>query len=892
MVFLLTTCLEGMKGAADRNPKNGVVTVGELFEYVRENVQRATENKQHPCVGTNSYDRNLPVAITAGISAQEHYELGCQLYQIGLKLDDQYCLESAGRHLREAIRQAAVVGGKLPEAHLQLGLVLTASGKLPNKAIEAFEEAIEAGLLDADYYLGIAYLNQGEIEPARQYLEAFLNKQPDSDKTDPVQELISWFDASISSHPESVNRYALLIGINYSDNPKVGLLKGPVNDIEILSGVLSQKYNFKIRMLPDMEATYENIVNAFRELQELTSARDVVIIYYGGHGSCGNLIASDMRLNDEGDEVNVIGSNELYHFIDVIPSLHKQLILDTDLTSDFESFIKRVSQTKLCSLLLSTSLGQHAHEFKVEDTQKQHGYFTYTLVQELQQASEEILRQDLFERVKKAVQSRLPHQTPFFFGDLGKPLFFANLEQCPELFTFSQRRCYSAFDDRSLQSLHQKVSRQFTAIFPDCYYSLGLAFLEKGNNTQALSSLKTAVQYAKQQVEEKLISLGVSQFKNQLYTDALQTFQKCSETSTSCVTSDLLGNVISAINSLTKSKRCCALLVGIDTYLNTNTITSTEKQIPEPDDPLITGESIIRINGAPVNDTLVLRSILINKCDFQSEDIRILLNEEATHENILTAFQELVATSQTTSTLFYFAGRGSNDNQDNPTILAFDSRSKGTRDIQLTELACLANHKEVSLLSIIDSSWTDIGLRGTRYTEPDETIYPSSRKMQMEVTERDRGRAKIPIIGTASIYPGLIRYGAKNTQCRDGCLTSELIQFLKTNSLVTATYQKLLHFFVENIYFSSDSTDILQQTLFSNYVLDSKVRASLTKMEQEPIRHTVLILQRLIEQRNGADPEELFNLGIAYYRLKEYEKSIVALQTAIDQVSGQNSRNR
>ena len=55
--------LEGMKGAADRSPKNGVVTVSELFEYVRDNVKRATENRQHPCIGTNSYDRNLPVAI-------------------------------------------------------------------------------------------------------------------------------------------------------------------------------------------------------------------------------------------------------------------------------------------------------------------------------------------------------------------------------------------------------------------------------------------------------------------------------------------------------------------------------------------------------------------------------------------------------------------------------------------------------------------------------------------------------------------------------------------------------------------------------------------------------------------------------------------------------------
>jgi tetratricopeptide (TPR) repeat protein len=45
-----------------------------------------------------------------------------------------------------------------------------------------------------------------------------------------------------------------------------------------------------------------------------------------------------------------------------------------------------------------------------------------------------------------------------------------------------------------------------------------------------------------------------------------------------------------------------------------------------------------------------------------------------------------------------------------------------------------------------------------------------------------------------------------------------------------------------------------------------------------------MILKRLIEQRNGAAPEELFNLGIAHYILKNYGRSITALQAAIDQV--------
>lgn len=55
--------LRGMMGEADLN-QNGFVTVGELFEYVRAKVQEATEHRQHPSIGTNPYDRNLPLAIT------------------------------------------------------------------------------------------------------------------------------------------------------------------------------------------------------------------------------------------------------------------------------------------------------------------------------------------------------------------------------------------------------------------------------------------------------------------------------------------------------------------------------------------------------------------------------------------------------------------------------------------------------------------------------------------------------------------------------------------------------------------------------------------------------------------------------------------------------------
>ena len=54
--------LRGMNGAADIN-QNGSVNLGELFEYVRENVQRDTDHRQHPLIGANPFDRNLTISI-------------------------------------------------------------------------------------------------------------------------------------------------------------------------------------------------------------------------------------------------------------------------------------------------------------------------------------------------------------------------------------------------------------------------------------------------------------------------------------------------------------------------------------------------------------------------------------------------------------------------------------------------------------------------------------------------------------------------------------------------------------------------------------------------------------------------------------------------------------
>ncbi|MBD2695233.1 caspase family protein [Anabaena catenula] len=315
--------LEGMRGAADSKPRNGIVTVGELFEYVRENVRKATDNHQHPCIGSNPFDRNLPIAITAGISAHEQYEIGCQLYQLGMKLDDPSCFESASNRLQEALRLSGITKNEFPEIYLQLGLTWMASGDLV-KAIQEFEKATKANVPDAAYYLGIAYIKQGKPDKAILALELFLTQQPGDDKAAWVSKLVSWMQPGIGK------RYALLIGINdYNSGGKIPSLRGCVNDIQILNDVLSNKYNFNTTMLADAEATYENILKKINELQNQVKFLDNIVIHFSCHEQAGNLLIFDTHVNEERNlTTNSISIRNLHELVASIPAAHKILFID------------------------------------------------------------------------------------------------------------------------------------------------------------------------------------------------------------------------------------------------------------------------------------------------------------------------------------------------------------------------------------------------------------------------------------------------------------------------------------------------------------------------------------------------------------------------------------
>ena len=289
--------LEGMRGNADMDPKDGIVSVGELFEYVRERVQKETMNQQHPSIGTNPFDRDLPMAITGGITAQEYFRLGCQLYNLGLMLDDKRRLYAANGQFYEAIRLSNLESNPFPEARFHLGKSLMASGD-HLEAIKIFEETIEACNRDGNktkipsemfLYRGMAYSKDHKQSEAVDSLKKFLGENPEDENTDWIKNYVKFLE-----NEKRGKRYALLIGVGDYSQENFSL-KGPRNDVQNIKEVLIERLGFEgsnIMILNDKSSTdLQSIINEFDSLANIVTSNDTVFIYYAGHGY-------DVNMND------------------------------------------------------------------------------------------------------------------------------------------------------------------------------------------------------------------------------------------------------------------------------------------------------------------------------------------------------------------------------------------------------------------------------------------------------------------------------------------------------------------------------------------------------------------------------------------------------------------
>jgi tetratricopeptide (TPR) repeat protein len=194
--------LEGLEGKADK-VDDGLVTVGDLFDYVVEKVKEATYGKQNPVQHTLGSARELPMMVRGGLRARR---VGKQLYLMAVYLDDKRRFEAAARVLQHAVTLSKDVDPDgQAEAQWLYGMAMSATADDLfhfTRAPRLFEQASGGGgraSLDAGFFggvalarLGAAHAKQGERQEAHKNFDAAGNALSDFAKAAPTSARAPW----------------------------------------------------------------------------------------------------------------------------------------------------------------------------------------------------------------------------------------------------------------------------------------------------------------------------------------------------------------------------------------------------------------------------------------------------------------------------------------------------------------------------------------------------------------------------------------------------------------------------------------------------------------------------------------------------------------------------
>lgn len=124
-----------------------------------------------------------------------------------------------------------------------------------------------------------------KIEDMKQAIRGMLEKYPGNVALKTLEDLLE--NQSVRS-PKHTKKHALLIGISDYEKTQFNSLDGPLNDLELVRGVLVERFGFKeenIITFTNARATHTALKAAFASLSERVSPGDFVYIHYSGHGS-------------------------------------------------------------------------------------------------------------------------------------------------------------------------------------------------------------------------------------------------------------------------------------------------------------------------------------------------------------------------------------------------------------------------------------------------------------------------------------------------------------------------------------------------------------------------------------------------------------------------------
>ena len=474
--------LEALRGNVAS--EDGLIRMFDLFEYVQSRVTtHQTDKVQHPILKANPED-NLPLALYRGgeRGVVDRDEEGFR-YDVYLSFADEVAsharqMTAKMKRIRPLRKPYEVWEGVIPILQ-EAGLRIAISNDVEKTGV-ARVATPERGIAQSKYR--VILLSEAYLAHRRNELDTILAHETEPHrlllvKMEPLDESqlpaglanSSIFDlAKPSRTEETFNRLlralgkarsatekteggtkrALMIGIDkYANLGRRYQLKGCVNDQTLLRTLLIERFGFEARhitLLTNSMATQKNIIEVLDRLagmgeyegHPLAQEDDLLFISFSGNSSRLK-VSDDLRDKPSG------------HYSTIVPhdSDRRRPVgrggPNLDIT-DWELFtrLQRMQEQGVYLVLLfdccycggfeipwnSVLLAACAHdevnrEYRDPETGDTSGAWTYHIVQEMAQSTENTTYWDVFQPARAKVNALFRSQTPQLIGDWNRKLF-------------------------------------------------------------------------------------------------------------------------------------------------------------------------------------------------------------------------------------------------------------------------------------------------------------------------------------------------------------------------------------------------------------------------------------------------------------------------------------
>lgn len=214
----------------------------------------------------------------------------------------------------------------------------------------------------------------------------------------------------INAIPLDARIYLVSVGIaNYKDSP----LRLPVEDARTLKYVYDKNGNTQSTLITDQNATKENILKQIRATFSGASEKDIVVLFFSGHGYQGGFCAYDglLKYSDIREAMSTSKAKNKMIFAD---ACYAGNMRQNQGSSSSQNAIKKSN--------VMLFLSSRSKETSLESMQMSNGYFTDALQKALRGGADAnrdrtITARELFNYVSKKVSSATnERQHPVMWG--------------------------------------------------------------------------------------------------------------------------------------------------------------------------------------------------------------------------------------------------------------------------------------------------------------------------------------------------------------------------------------------------------------------------------------------------------------------------------------------